>query len=365
MKFRQIKEGEIRFFIPTGRKYDADVFYNEDAELTRDISVSALQAFQKSSKKKLIVCDALSASGARGLRYAKEVNGLEKVILNDRSPSAAKLIKKNITLNKLQKKCVITNEDASLLLRKNIFGVIDLDPFGPPVQFLDSAAKAAFHKGFVAITATDTSALSGAYPEACLRKYGIRSIRTEFYNELGIRILISSIILAFAKYNKAFVPVLSFPYQHYYRVFGRIEHESSLTRLLDEFKYVNYCECGERSFGEPEIIHKNHKCKTCGPIYLGPINNTPFIEDVLADMRKRDFKLRKEGLKLLDILRNETELFYYDLHHLAKLNKRIVPKFDKIIENLNKKGFRATKTVFSDKSIRTNVNLKEVLKQLK
>ncbi|MBU3896509.1 MAG: tRNA (guanine(10)-N(2))-dimethyltransferase [Nanoarchaeota archaeon] len=366
MKFKQIKEGKVKFFVPVGRKYDLPVFFNDEAELTRDISISALQVFIDNSDKKINVCDALSASGARGLRYAAEVKGVGKVFLNDSSPSAVKLIKKNIFLNKLQKKCTAIKSDASLLLSGNIYGMIDLDPFGPPVKFLDSTAKAAFHKGFIGITATDTAALCGSSPMAGLRKYGIKSIRTEFYNELGLRILITSIMLAFARHEKAFIPVLAFPYKHYYRIFGKVEHEGSVANLLDQFGFVNYCEkCSERSFGQPEIIHDGHQMKTCGPIYLGKINDSTFVEATLKDMRKRDFRLRKEELKLLDTLRQESDyLFYYNTHRLAKIYKFTVPKFEDLIERLNKNGFKASRTVFCDTGLRTNATLKELLKIL-
>jgi len=367
MKFKQIKEGEVKFFVPVGRKYDAAIFYNEDAELTRDISVCALQVFADSTDKKINVCDALSASGVRGLRYAKEVKGVGKVFMNDVTQSAAKLMKKNISLNKLQKKCTVTRSEASQLLRQNIYGAIDLDPFGPPVQFLDSTAKSAFHKGFVMITATDTSALAGAFPAACLRKYGIKPIKTEFYSELGMRILITAIIFAFARYNKTFVPVMAFPHTHYYRVFGRVEHDNILDDTLKKMGYVNYCSfCGERSFGKNQENHcvngKEHLMRSCGPIYLGPINDADFIEKVLADLRKRDFKKRKEELKLIDTLKNETDyLFYYDLHHLGKIYKFSVPKFDELINKLESRGFKAVRSVFSDKAIRTNAKLKDIL----
>jgi len=254
MKTREIKEGKIKLFVPKENLYDAAVFYNPKMAFNRNISVAAVQAFVQSAKRKITILDALSASGARGLRYANEVSGTEKVFLNDNNPVAVKLIKKNIILNKLEKKCKAAKTDANALMHQNIFDIIDIDPFGSPNVFLDAAARSVYHKGFLAVTATDTAPLSGSYPETCFKKYGIRSMKADYYSELGVRILISYIILALARRERAFIPVLSFAKEHYFRVFGRIEHAGKIKELLERFGYVMHCfKCGNRKFGKLEL----------------------------------------------------------------------------------------------------------------
>lgn len=364
MKLKKIKEGKINLWIPVEDKYKASVFYNSEAELIRDISTASLQIFQKEFNDKITVCDALSATGIAGLRYAKEVSGIKKVILNDKNPLAVKLIKKNINENKLNKKCIAKKEDANLLLRKNVFVAIDLDPFGPPNIFMDSAARSIYHKGFLAVTATDQSALAGTYPESCLRKYGIRPIKTEFYNELGIRVLISFIILTLARYDRAFIPMLSFTYKHYYRVFGKVEHAGQISKLLKDFKYVCYCSCGNREIEIKDKCFCGKNFKIFGPIYTGNINNGKFCKEVLKEIKKRNYKLKKEEEKLLKLIIEEAEMpaFYYDLHHLAKVTKKEPQKIEVLIKRLKNKGFKATRTHFCQTAIKTNANYKELLK---
>jgi tRNA (guanine26-N2/guanine27-N2)-dimethyltransferase len=365
MKLRKDQEGKINFWIPTEDKYKASVFFNPEGELSRDISVSALQVFQKEFKKKITVCDALSGTGIRGLRYAKEVFGIKKVILNDKNPLAVKLIRKNIKENKL-KNCLATKEDANLLLRKNVFIAIDIDPFGSPNIYLDSAARSIYHKGFLAVTATDQAALSGTYPEAGLRKYGIKPVKTEFYNELGIRILISFIILTLARYDRAFIPLLSFVSKHYYRAFGKIEHAGQISGLLKNFKYVSYCSCGNREIGIKEKCFCGKDFKIIGPIFTGSISNRNFCKKVLIDIKKRKFRLKKEEEKLLKLLIEEADspAFYYDLHHLAKVLKNEPSKIEVLIEKLKSKGFKASRTHFCPTAIKTDASLKEILKLL-
>jgi tRNA (guanine26-N2/guanine27-N2)-dimethyltransferase len=368
MKLKKIQEGKIKFFVPEGRIYDASVFYNPEGELNRDVSIAAIQEFQRKFKRKIIICDALAGTGIRGLRYAKEIKGVKEVVLNDKNPLAVKLIKKNIKENKL-KKCRANWEDANLLLRESIFDVIDLDPFGSPNIFIDSVARSIYHKGFLCVTATDQAALSGTYPETTLRKYGIKSIETEFYNELGVRILISFIIMNLARYDRTFVPMLSISTKHYYKVFGRIEHAGKITKLLEDFGYVNYCaKCGERKLGNVETYHEinrnNHAFRNCGLIYLGNINDKKFCKDVLNEIKKRNFRLGKEEEKLLRLLIEEADMppFYYDLHSLARKIKMEIPKTDFLIKELRRKGFKASRTHFCLTGIKTDADYKKFLK---
>lgn len=366
MKLKKIQEGKINLFVPEGRIYNAPVFYNPEAELNRDISIAAIQTFQNEFKKKIIICDALAGTGIRGLRYAKEIKGIKKVFLNDKNPIAVKLIKKNIKENKLSKKCIASKEDANLLLRKNVFPIIDLDPFGSPNIFIDSVARSIYHKGFLCVTATDQAALTGTYPKTTLRKYGIKSIKTEFYNELGVRILISFTMLNLARYDRAFIPFLSFSTTQYYKIFGKIEHAGKITDLLEDFGYVNYCnKCGDRKIGNIEKIDsKNHVFSNCGLIYLGKINDKKFCKSVLDDIRIRDFRLKNEEEKLLKLIIEEAEMpaFYYDLHSLARKTKIEIPKIEILIKKLKDKGFKASRTHFCLTAVKTDADYKEFLK---
>lgn len=367
MKLVKTKEGKARLSVPEGSMYDASVFYNKEGEMNRDISVSAIQAFQKDFGEKITICDALSATGARGLRYAKEISGVKHVVLNDKNPMAIKLIRKNIKENKLSKKCIVSKEDANILLRKNVYIVIDIDPFGSPNIFMDSAARSIYHKGFLCVTATDQSALAGTYPASCFRKYGIKTVRTEFYNELGVRILISFIMLSLSKYDRAFVPVLSFADKHYYRVFGKIEHAGKISEILKEFKYVSYCSCGNWVVGSSDKCSCGKKMEMIGPVYLGSIIDKKFCKNVLADIKKREFSLKKHEMKLMNLLVEESGMppFYYDIHFLAKKMGFKIPKTESLIKKVKSKGFKATRTHFCMTAIKTNADLKTLKNILK
>ena len=366
MKLMKIKEGKVKISVPEGRIYDASVFYNNEGEMNRDISVSAIQVFQKEFKEKITICDALSATGVRGIRYAKEISGIKEVVLNDKNPMAIKLIRKNIKENKV-KRCVVSKDDANMLMRKNVFVVIDIDPFGSPDIFMDSSARSVYHRGFLCVTATDQSALAGTYPESCFRKYGIKTIRTSFYNELGVRILISFIIHSLSRYDRAFVPVLSFADKHYYRVFGRIEHAGRMSDLLKNFKYVSYCSCGNWTVGTKEKCSCGKKFGLIGPVYLGSIEDKKFCKKILSEIRKRDFVMKKHEEKLLNLLIEESEMppLYYDLHFLAKKLGFKIPKTESLSKRLEANGFKVSRTHFCPTAIKTNADFKDLKKILK
>jgi tRNA (guanine26-N2/guanine27-N2)-dimethyltransferase len=58
------------------------------------------------------VLDALSASGLRAIRFAKEVSGVDLVVANDFSEHAFKTIQRNVQLNGLEGRVRPMHSDA-------------------------------------------------------------------------------------------------------------------------------------------------------------------------------------------------------------------------------------------------------------
>ena len=90
------------------------------------------------------------------------------------------------------------------------FHVIDLDPYGSPTPFLDSAVQvfelnhsnifvstclfqAVAEGGLLCVTATDMAVLAGNSPETCHAKYGAVSLKTKSCHEFALRILLKCI----------------------------------------------------------------------------------------------------------------------------------------------------------------------------
>ena len=272
------------------------VFYNPDMAYDRELS---LDVYRASGKKE--VCDAFSGSGIRAILYALE-GGV--VTANDVNAHAVSLIHENAQLNKVT--LSIENEDANILFRRSKFEVIDVDPFGSPVTYLDSVMHGLKNDSFLFVTATDTASLCGYAKKACLRKYGIKTVRTPFAKELGVRILITTIIREGSKYGFGFSVLLSYSRRHYLRVFLRATLSKKAAFLsMNMVNPLSYCICGYFSAKIQE------KCPFCGrdthfisPLYLGKIKENAFCKKMTSPLAE---KLNHE----LDTL------FYYDTHFLA------------------------------------------------
>ncbi len=361
-----IKEGLTRLKIP--RRYlQKKHFFNPKVELSRDLTTLVLHTL---NCKDWVVCDALSGTGVRGVRVAKECP-VKKVWINDISKDNIPFMKANVELNSVIRKVKITNQDANELLSENIriFDYIDIDPWGSPTYYFDSTARAIKRKGFIGFSATDTAALCGTSPITCLRRYGIESYKTDFFKELGIRILIASAALSFAKWSFSFKPLLSFTSQHYFRVFAELRKGKNIASatLKEGLGYVNYCpKCLWRRT-DKEPINKCEFCgsktKVIGKVWIGQIEDLAFIQKCWENISHIEWlKTGDKVKKLLFLLKNESLPLYYDLHKICQNHGLKIPKFKTLQQALIDKGYAVERTHFSCQGIKTDAPLKILIK---
>ena len=167
---KTISEGKAKLILSTiktndkGEKFESDVFYNPVQVFNRDLTILLLKVHSVDLKSKLdkfeglTIFDALSASGLRTIRFLKELpDSVKKVYANDISQTSQELMKKNFELNGIDMtKVVATKDDANKLLMdyrepyfkvKGVeylrFDVIDLDPYGSCIPFIDAAVQCA------------------------------------------------------------------------------------------------------------------------------------------------------------------------------------------------------------------------------
>ncbi len=374
MRTEKIQEGSTGLFIPrrssTGEKNEflpskAEVFYNPRMEFSRDLGVCALQAFALESPS-LSLAEPLSASGIRGLRYANEIKNIGAVFLNDRSKKAFSLMNRNIRSLKLAKKVQPSCMDANAFLSSDFFDAVDLDPFGTPVPFLDSSARAC--KRFFMATATDTPALCGVYPDVCLRNYGVRMPKTEFCHELALRALLSKTAQAFAQYEKSILPLLSQSSDHYLRIFCRVGRGATKANsTLRDLGYLLYCSCGHRELAAAKIKKEFFACPFCkepitpvGPIWAGKLFDKSFCQAALSVAKERGFA---RSIKFLEKAVEESGAppLYYNIHKLCSSLKVEPPKDEVLIQRLKKLGFVGVRThMGSDVNFRVNCSIEEL-----
>ncbi len=322
-----ITEGKARIKAYTGKvSKKLPVFYNPEMELNRSISVALIIALDCS----LSIALPLAGSGVRGVRFLKECSSIN-VHFNDLNPKAISLIKENLKLNKVHG--TVTNLDADIfLLNSKGFDYIDIDPFGSPNFYLDSAVKRIARNGILAVTATDTSALSGTFIKACLRKYWARPLHNSLMHEIGLRILIRKVQLIAAQYEKALTPIFCHSTKHYIRVYFQ-------------------CEKGKQ---KADAIIKQHKeFDGAGPLWVGQLWDKKLVS--------------KMKLGLLSVIKEEAKIpvvGFYDIHAICKKLKKKTPTMETIFAKVKKAGYKISLTHFSKYGVRSDMPRDEFVKIL-
>ena len=377
-KIKQIEEGLTKIEFPEFDKVssDAPVFYNPHMELNRDLSILAIQVFQKEEERQINICDLFGGSGIRGIRYKNEIDGVDKVAINDISELANEYERHNIELNELDD-IEVYQHDASMFLRmkRGEFDVIDIDPFGTPSPFLDSAGYCARRDSLLCVTATDTSALCGTYKEPCIRKYNAKPYKSEYCHENGIRILAGFVALTLAKYSKCIDVKMSHSTEHYMRLYIKIKKGSKRSdETLKNIGYISHCpNCLHRQTSKGLACSIEETCPVCGeklvhagPLWLGDIQNGEFIQKMIEESEHKKINTEKQALKLLNSCLNESgaPATFFDVHSICKSLKISAPKFDLIIDEIKNRGFIAIKTHYNPIGIKTDANIKDLKKIL-
>ncbi len=384
-----IAEGTGSFLVPKLRAFvtkpsdyapsKAPVFYNPVMELNRDFAVLALQAYQKAAKLRLYVCEPLASSGIRGIRFAKEVSDIKKIVMNDINTQAVNLINYNIRMNNVRNLASAKHGDANLLLAQHStphrrFDAIDIDPFGSPVPYLDSAVRALKDNGLIALTATDMAPLCGVHPKACLRKYGGRPLRTEYCHELAVRLLTGALATTAAKHSIGIKLQFCHSVEHYIRIYAVARHGAKQADdALKKMGHIFHCfNCLHREVAaKPFMLTFRSECPEChsqlasaGPLWIGSLSDREFCEAMTEDNERRNLRNRSKINKILTLSKDEEKSpATYFVHDKVCDKLGIpVPPLDQVVTSIRTSGFEAGLTHFNSKGIKTDAPAKEVAK---
>ncbi|MCW4016476.1 MAG: tRNA (guanine(10)-N(2))-dimethyltransferase [Candidatus Bathyarchaeota archaeon] len=388
-----INEGKIKVVVPKLAAYKkkpsdyapskAPVFYNPTMELNRDLAVLALQAHQKFLGKEVWVAEPLTGCGIRGARFAVEVEGVQRVFLNDIRPDSAKISSVNAELNGVADIVEVTNEDANLFLSihsapRKRFDYVDVDPFGPPVPYMDSAIRSLRNGGLLALTATDMAPLCGVHRRACLRKYGGVPLRTEYCHELAVRLLTGCLTMMAAKHEIGIDVMFSHSIDHYIRVYAVVSYGAKVAdESVQQMGYILHCfSCFHRETSSGIVAPLKHVCPVCGaklsvagPLWPGRIADKEFSSMMEKELEKRSFRQEKKLKKILALVKNEAEApsTYYAVDKICdKLNLPVPPQ-KKVLDKLKEQGFQAVLTHFNSRGFRTDAPadiVKKIVTQL-
>jgi N(2),N(2)-dimethylguanosine tRNA methyltransferase (EC 2.1.1.32) len=376
MKVRSIKEGDTEVLVPIpaeGANFApsaAPVFYNPVMEMNRDISVAATSAFVKrmepDPEKTITYVDALSASGIRGLRIANET-GIHTT-LNDWSEEACDLIQQNIDNLEIGHNTIASHKNANVLLHEKHFNIVDLDPFGTPAPFLAAAARSVIN--LLEVTATDTAPLCGAHLNSGIRKYAAIPFNNEYHSEMGVRILLGRIARELSLHDKAMNPLLTHATRHYVRTYLEIKKGAKQAdKMLKNMGFIAHCTaCGHREAIYGLAVHIEEKCSLCdgknmlaGPMWLGKIHSPDFCSETIDELEQRNCGTKQFAIKMLEFCRDELDIpMFYDQHLICKKVGVSASAIETVIQELQNRGFRASRTHFSGISFKTDANISAI-----
>ncbi|KAL5348974.1 RNA methyltransferase tRNA(m5U54)methyltransferase [Pseudogymnoascus australis] len=307
-----------------------------ETEASLDRTVEQNGTDKSKQQEQFTILDALSATGLRALRYAQEIPFTTSVTANDLLPEATRAINLNVLHNKLTSQInpvtgnAITHMynfaseiplDSHRYKPSKKYDVIDLDPYGTAVPFLDAAVQAVRDDGgLLCVTCTDAGVwASNGYPEKCYSLYGGLPLKGMHSHEGGLRLILHAIASSAARYGLAIEPLLSLSIDFYARVFVKIHKSPADVKFLAGKTMMVYnCDQGCGSW-ETQLLAKNQlrpnksgkgtywkhifaqapttgrDCEHCGwhrhlagPMWAGPLHDGKFIQRILDDLPKVD-----------------------------------------------------------------------------
>ena len=368
----EIVEGTTKIRVPNGSISEKvppkePAFFNPKASLNRDFSIIAYSSFWKNFQYPKIFLDGLSGIGARSLRVANEIDGVDKVIANDVNPKALELAKESSEINYLKNFEISENETCrffSLHSRKNNRGsIVDIDPFGSPSKYIDCGVRATMHGGLLSVTATDLQVLHGLFNNAAKRRYYGIPIKTKFSNEIAIRLIIGCIYLVSSRLDITIQPKFVDNDMHYYRVYLKILNKPEQE---DKMGFITYCrQCGMRKTVK-SIVNECELCKgkieTAGPLWIDNIFDKDFVATMKGEVN--NLTVNKKCDIILEKCYDESDLqpTYFTLDEIASRMKSAPLKLDTAIQKLQDSGFNASRTSLNPTGFRTNCQINDILK---
>ena len=329
------------------------------------------------SESELRILESLCSTGIRSRRWVNEIPEklLQKTIItaNDRDEKAIEWAKKydeNTVINWSQ-------EDARILMHRESFQWIDIDPFGSPITFIDSAIQSLPRVGMLEITATDTAALCGSALDAGKRRYGSIGLNDSYRHDDAIRILLATVAKAAARHDRTIEPILSLFDGHHLRVSVRVrKSRKKASQVGDMIGWRHRDEAATLS------LEKSELCS--GPLWIGPLCDAEIAgriteekalqlcgadEEIMPEYwTDNDLELsHREIIRSVKFISDSADLMsrghlFMPIDMLPKLAGLLgPPAMNRLIEALNIAGHCAARGPYMDPTILTDASLDELI----
>ncbi|ONL96536.1 putative tRNA (guanine(26)-N(2))-dimethyltransferase 2 [Zea mays] len=363
----------------TGQQDEMDVVcekeLNKAEDQIDDLSKEATEPSWKVTRelKPPLVLEALAATGLRSLRYAREVEGLGKVVALDNDKASIEDCKRNIKFNGASAtskvEAYLVDARIHMLTHPKEFDV----PYGSPSIFLDSAVQAVADGGLLMCTATDLAVLCGTNGEVCYAKYGSFPTKGKYCHEMALRILLASIESHANRYKRYIVPVLSVFMDFYIRVFVRVfTSASEIKNTPLKLSYIYQCvgcdsfhlQCLARTVQKKNNGVKHapaigpvvpQECSDCGkkfnvggPIWSAPIHDQDWVLSTLTGVKSMKDRYPAYD-KITSVLNTMSEELhdvplFFSLHNIAGTVKCTSPSLVMFRSAVLNAGYRISST---------------------
>ena len=160
--------------------------------------------------------------------------------------------------------------DAKLAMADASYQWIDIDPFGSPVPFIDSAIQSLARTGVLEVTATDTAALTGSSLSSQKRRYDSQGIVDDYAHDDAVRVLLGLIAKIAAMHDRVIKPIMSLFDGHHVRVSVLVK--TSKEGASDFQENIGYrLRCDDLPYRFIKYPNSEEIKSSSGPLWIGPL----------------------------------------------------------------------------------------------
>lgn len=374
MKNVETTEGRTRLVVPKvslekPEPPTSPVFFNPAAAVNRDISVAITEA-----SRGVGFCDALAGVGSRGIRIAREVRRTMQVALVDFNAESLRLARRSAKLNGVGRKCRVFHHEANSYLysrfrRDEKFDFLDIDPFGTPVPYIQSAFSAISDGGILSFTATDTAVLCGVYPRVAKRRYGASTLNNAFHHETAVRVLVDCCRRLAAALDIGIVPLAAHATRHYVRVYVRADVGATKADAAAAHEgYVMECRSCRHLFSADALIPVCAQCGGrvghAGPLWVGSLVDEKLVEQAVQACERLGFSEAAETLGPLTTV-DAFPPYGYSLEAACSSLGIASVAPAKVVSALASRGFRSGVQPFEKSGLKTDATYRDVVAAVK
>ena len=234
-------------------------FFSIHQVLNRDVTSTILQDLFRGNRRDIKILDAFCGSGMRGLKNAMAIPN-STVLGIDVDRFSLSTAQRNSTALGLSRRVSWIERDIHVALRnfqcdKTLFDVIDIDPFGSSLPYLEDCIGCLRIGGILCLNFTDSSILFGGRRDELISYYRLEdntAIASVCSHEYAIRLLVASIRAIVIKLGRSLEPLACWGYGNGCRLIIKISEASNpVPGMLPRFaskSLMPVASCKENNF---------------------------------------------------------------------------------------------------------------------